>query len=188
MDGRKFCARSSAAIATFITIAGLELTGAGSASAAVAPRSNDNVAAARAKADALSHQAAAAGVRHDRVQNALDRAVSRMHVLDRRITHERRTSTALKAAVAELANPASSYDAVPGSNAAPPPQQLTPSSSTLLTNVVVVTENTDGLAQRMNASDTEPGGPHPGAQRAGQAGADPHREGPLPRGQRVRSA
>ena len=86
MDGRKFCARSGAAIATVITLTGLELVSAGAASAAQVPPTSDNnnVAAARALADRLASQAAKVGDRHDHVQASLDRvAQAAAHAADR---------------------------------------------------------------------------------------------------------
>jgi cell wall-associated NlpC family hydrolase len=157
VDGRKFCARSGAAIATILTIAGLELAGAGTATAAPAPRSDDHkVAAARALADHLAAQADTAGARHERVQRSLDRARTRLQGLDRSIVHQRRTEQALKAEVAGLAgsDDDAGFDPADGTYGAPPPQPTTPGSSTLLTNVVVVSQDTDGLAQRLTASDS----------------------------------
>jgi peptidoglycan DL-endopeptidase CwlO len=154
VDGRKFCARSGAAIATILTITGLELAGAASAAAATTPRTDDNVAAARARADRLAHQADAVGARHDRVRTNLDQARTRLHALEVGIRHQRRTARALKAEVAGLAGSTSTgYDPAQGSYAAPAPQPSAPGSSTLLTNVVVVSEDTDGLAQQLTASD-----------------------------------
>ncbi len=148
-DGRKYIhARPSAAIATFATLAtvvGLELATAGAASAAPAGGHDHEVAAAQAVADRLSHQVDATSQRHDQVQASLDRLRKRAHALTGSIRQEKRSTQILKAKVAGLAG--ESYDAS-GGYASPQPV-LTGDSATLLSNVVVVTENTGGLAQRM---------------------------------------
>ena len=163
MDGRRFCARSGAAIATIITLTGLELVSAGVASAATvatAPHTSDSgdVAAARAVADRLADQADKVGDRHDKVQTSLDQARKRMHTLTLGIQHQRRSAHALKAEVAGLAGETysdsdGSYDAAQGAPA--PVPEDTPASSNLLTNVVVVSEDTDGLAQQMTSTDAQ---------------------------------
>jgi cell wall-associated NlpC family hydrolase len=165
VDGRNIRARSGAAIATIITIAGLELVSAGVASAATSAttstagsHSDSDVAAARALADRLSSQADRVGQRHDRVQASLDQARQQMRTLTVGIQHQRRSTRAVKAEVADLAgdssvSPAGSYDAAQG--APSPTPNSTPASSNLLTNVVVVSEDTGGLAQQMSSSDQE---------------------------------
>jgi cell wall-associated NlpC family hydrolase len=169
VDGRNICARSGAAIATLITVAGLELVSAGVASAAtpatttMAPRtsassSDKDVAAARALADRLASQADRVGQRHDEVQASLDQARQQLRTLTVGIQHQRRSTRAVKAEVADLAgdssgSPEGSYDAAQG--APSPPVDSTPASSNLLTNVVVVSEDTGGLAQQMSSSDQE---------------------------------
>jgi cell wall-associated NlpC family hydrolase len=159
VDGRKFCARSGAAIATIITITGLELVSAGVASAATtaaAPGTSDHdVAAARVVADRLSRQAAKVGDRHDTVQASLDQARKQLRTLTVGVQHQRRSARAVTAEVAGLAgeayaDPGGSYDLAEGAPAPPTPD--TPASSALLTNVVVVSEDTDGLAQEMTSS------------------------------------
>jgi peptidoglycan DL-endopeptidase CwlO len=150
-DGRKYIhARPSAAIATLVAVVGLELASAGTASAAPVT-SNDHdheVAAAQALADRLSHQVDATDQRHDKVQASLERARKRAHALTGFIRQEQRATQALRAQVAGLAG--ESYDA-PGGYASPT-QVRTGDSATLLSNVVVVSEDTDGLAQEMAQS------------------------------------
>jgi cell wall-associated NlpC family hydrolase len=150
-DGRKYIhARPTAALATLVTVVGLELATAGTASAAPVP-SNDHdheVAAAQALADRLSHQVDATDQRHDKVQASLKQAQKRAHALTGFIRQEKRSTQVLRAQVAGLAG--DSYDASGGYSS--PPPVLTGDSATLLSNVVVVTENTGGLAQRMTQS------------------------------------
>jgi cell wall-associated NlpC family hydrolase len=164
MDGRKFCARSGAAIATIITLTGLELVSAGVASAATSPHTSDSdVAAARAVANRLSSQADKVGNRHDKVRASLDQARQQMHALTLDIQHQRRSARALKAEVADLAGESptgsigsdGSYDAAQGAPAPAPVPADAHTSSNLLTNVVVVSEDTDGLAQQMTSSDEQ---------------------------------
>ncbi len=83
------------------------------------------------------------------MQTALDRAEKRLSTLATNVQRERRTSRSLEAELAGLAG--DSYEATEGT-AAPLPT-VTPSSATLLSNVVVVSEDTDGLAQQMATSD-----------------------------------
>jgi cell wall-associated NlpC family hydrolase len=150
-DGRKYnYARPSAAIATLATVVGLQLASAGAASAAPVSGSDHDseVAAAQALADKLSHQVDVAAQRHDKVQASLDRARKRTQALTGFIRQEKRSTRSLKAQVAGMAG--ESYDAS-GGNASPQPV-LTGDSATLLSNVVVVTENTGGLAQSMAQS------------------------------------
>jgi peptidoglycan DL-endopeptidase CwlO len=150
-DGRKYIhARPSAAIATLVAVVGLELATAGTASAAPVPTDNHDheVAAAQALADRLSRQVDATAQRHDKVQASLDRTRKRAHALTGSIRQEKRTTQALRAQVAGLA--AEGYGSSGGYDS--PAQVTTGDSATLLSNVVVVSEDTDGLAQRMAQS------------------------------------
>ena len=152
-DGRKHShARPSAAIATLVAIVGLELASAGTASAApVASNDHDHeVAAAQALADRLSRQVDATDHRHVTVQASLQRAQKQAHALTGSIRQERRTTQALRAEVAGLAG--ESYTYTPSGGYDSPAQVTTGDSATLLSNVVVVSEDTDGLAQRMAQS------------------------------------
>ena len=149
MDGRTFCVRSGAAIATVITVAGLELATAGAAHAAPSPR-RDYVDSAGALAERLAGQAEQAGTRRDRMQTALTRAEKKLDLLKANVRQERRTSHSLRSEVADLAGEEQVYDGTSGT-AAPEPAP-TGDSAALLTNVVVVSEDTYGLAQSMSAS------------------------------------
>ena len=138
-------ARTTAGIATTLALGGLTFATASPASAAPDTHS---IGAAQARADDLSQKADAVAGRHDTAEKTLAKARTRLTGLSRQITTQRRLASRLQTQVASLA--VDQYDATGGTSA--PATPLTKDSEALLANVTVVTEDTDGRAERLAAA------------------------------------
>ena len=145
-DGRKYpFARTTAGLATTLTLVGVGFATAGPAAAA--PQTED-IDAAQARVDRLSQQADTASKRHDDASATLKQARTRAQRLTAGITAQQRTVADLRAQVADMA--AAEYTGGAGTSVGSTPQ--TNGSTTLLNNVTVVTEDTEGRTQRIAAS------------------------------------
>ena len=138
-------ARTTAGIATTLALGGLTFATTSPASAAP---DTTSIGAAQARADDLSQKADAVSGRHASAEKSLARARTRLTGLTTQITTQRRLASRLQAQVASLA--VDSYDATGGTSA--PATPLTKDSEALLANVTVVTEDTDGRAERLAAT------------------------------------
>jgi cell wall-associated NlpC family hydrolase len=148
-DGRKSSfARPGAVVATTLTVIGLGLATAGPAAAA--PDTSSRIRDTQAVADRLDGRVHVAEKRHDAAHELLVRDRARLEALRVVVERQRRTVLSLRAELVGMAaddSPTSSYDA--GAGTAAPAPSVTGDSATLLTNVVVVSQDTDGVAQQL---------------------------------------
>ena len=154
LDGRnKNRARPGAIITTTIALVGLGFVTAAPASAA--PNDIDSL---QAQVDRLTARADAVAQRHDGAAQSLAKTRKQLRTVQIGLNRQRALASSLQQQLADLADEGdgttaqpSVYDASRGTAVAP--VVVKGASAQLLTNVVIVSEDTGGLAQRMASTD-----------------------------------
>jgi len=140
-DGRRrIHAHAAAAVTLAMTVTGLAAFTGGPAAA-----TPDDIAGAEAKVERLSDRAAAAEERHDAAAASLEKTRDRKRALSRSINQARQTIVSLQN---EIAQQAAGLDAGAAGTAAVA-EPLPRTERMVLMNVTVVSEDTDGAAERV---------------------------------------
>jgi cell wall-associated NlpC family hydrolase len=148
-DGRKNHHARKAASLTGSLTAALTTAGLGLATASPAAAAPDNdIDAAKVRAERTSEQAAVADKRHDAAEQTLVGARDRLQKLRKQIARHHRIVETNRAEVASSL--VEEFDGTAGASA--PARPLPNDSETLLTNVTYVTEDTDGRAEAISRS------------------------------------